>query len=151
MRGWVIDLLLCYCTMINFHFVPNCEYLIIGSSCAAEHDVPNERNTIVYRLNVSCEKGSPRLTGIFLCCSLEVLRFSVRSMLLCHNDTGSSSLWFEPKFLSKWILHAKSPLDEVVSLSVWFFKELCLHWNMFCYCKAFYWVMVTLVKKKGCF
>ncbi|XP_078171045.1 RNA polymerase I subunit 43 [Carex rostrata] len=28
----------------------------------SEHDVPNERNTIVYRLNVSCEKGSPRLT-----------------------------------------------------------------------------------------
>lgn len=118
MRGWVIDLLLCYCTMINFHFVLNCEYFITGSSCAAEHDVPNERNTIVYRLNVSCEKGSPRLTGIFLCCSLEVLWFSVISMLLCHNDTGSSSLWFVPKFLSKWILHAKSPLDEVVSLSV---------------------------------
>ena len=27
-------------------------------------DVPNERNTIVYKLHVSCEKGSERLTGI---------------------------------------------------------------------------------------
>uniref|UniRef100_A0A452YZR0 DNA-directed RNA polymerase RpoA/D/Rpb3-type domain-containing protein n=1 Tax=Aegilops tauschii subsp. strangulata TaxID=200361 RepID=A0A452YZR0_AEGTS len=28
-------------------------------------DVPNERNTIVYKLHVSCEKGSQRLTGIY--------------------------------------------------------------------------------------
>lgn len=30
----------------------------------AENDVPNERNTIVYKLDVSCKKGGPRCTGI---------------------------------------------------------------------------------------
>uniref|UniRef100_A0A0E0GCG8 DNA-directed RNA polymerase RpoA/D/Rpb3-type domain-containing protein n=1 Tax=Oryza nivara TaxID=4536 RepID=A0A0E0GCG8_ORYNI len=29
----------------------------------SENDVPNERNTIVYKLHVSCKKGSPRLTA----------------------------------------------------------------------------------------
>ncbi|XP_072971070.1 uncharacterized protein [Typha angustifolia] len=28
----------------------------------SENDVPNERNTIVYKLNVSCKRGDPRLT-----------------------------------------------------------------------------------------
>ncbi|GJN26950.1 hypothetical protein PR202_gb14919 [Eleusine coracana subsp. coracana] len=30
----------------------------------SENDVPNERNTIVYKLHVSCGKGSPRITGM---------------------------------------------------------------------------------------
>jgi hypothetical protein len=33
-------------------------------SVCTENDAPNERNTIVYKLHVSCGKGSPRITGI---------------------------------------------------------------------------------------
>lgn len=36
-------------------------YLIL---CSVENDTPNEKNTIVFKLHVSCEKGGPRLTGI---------------------------------------------------------------------------------------
>ncbi|KAF8700152.1 hypothetical protein HU200_034522 [Digitaria exilis] len=33
----------------------------------SENDVPNERNTIVYKLHVSCEKGSQRITVKLMC------------------------------------------------------------------------------------
>lgn len=33
-------------------------------SLFTENDVPNERNTIVFKLHVSCKKGSPRITGM---------------------------------------------------------------------------------------
>ena len=44
-----------------------------------DKDAPNENNTIVFRLHACCERGKPRLTGIFL------VSFGVHQLFLIIN------------------------------------------------------------------
>ena len=59
MSGFILFLF----NLMFFWFTPiwcifNCAFT------SSENDVPHEKNTIVFKLHIRCERGGPRLTGI---------------------------------------------------------------------------------------
>lgn len=114
---------------IEFVMVQTCNiFLSFIFFLCVENESPNERNTIVYKLDVSCKKGGPRMTGIILAGLINMWSYKFFHLLVGFNSWLSLPTWW-----TSLILWMEDWFSSFSSLFILMKDCISFNANFFCW------------------